>query len=197
MTRQTNIAGLILAAGLSRRMGARNKLLEPLEGKPVLLHVVDAVKHSRAGPIHVVTGHDRRLVEGLLSPLGVSCIYNASFKQGLSTSLRCGVESLGDDVLAVLVCLGDMPWVTPAVIDSMADAFASKQGREIVVPTWEGVRGHPVLFSRRFFPELMAVKGDAGGRTVIAAHPEQVLNLPVNEAGVLMDIDRPEDLSTK
>ena len=90
-----------------------------------------------------------------------------------------------------------MPWVTPAVIDGVIDAFLPEQCREIVIPSWEGERGHPVLFSRRFFGELMAVDGDMGGRAVIAAHPEQVFLLPVNEKGVVMDIDRPGDLPSK
>ncbi len=193
---QPKIAALVLAAGRSRRMGTVNKLLIGIDGKPMVRHVAEAVRAAHLAPIVVVTGHEHERVETTLQELPVTIVHNPSFAEGISSSLKTGLGALPADIEAVLVCLGDMPRVTPADIERLVDAFNPVEGREIIVPTRNGKRGNPVLWARRFFPEMMReVAGDVGARHLIGAYPEAVTEVEMTSDGVLTDIDTPQALA--
>ena len=189
---QPRITGLVLAAGLSSRMG-RNKLTAPLAGKPMLRHVVEAALASRLDSITVVTGHDSLAVEGVLKDMPVRFLHNPDYAAGLSTSLRAGVADCVSD--GVMVLLGDMPGITAGLIDRTIAAFDPPAGRAICVATARGEHGHPVLWGRQFFAELRNLTGDKGGRALIAAHASQVCEIEAADAGPLTDIDTPEALT--
>ena len=186
------VSGLVLAAGLSSRMG-RNKLTAPLAGKPMLRHVVEAALASRLESVTVVTGHDAAAVESVLKDLPVRILHNPDYAAGLSTSLRAGVTDCGADGMMVL--LGDMPAITPGLIDRTIAAFDPAAGRAICVATANGEQGHPVLWDRRFFAELANLTGDKGGRVLIAAHAALVCEIEAGDTGPLTDIDTPEALA--
>jgi molybdenum cofactor cytidylyltransferase len=190
-----NVAAVVLAAGQSRRMGGPNKLLEEIGGKPLVRHVVEQVLASRAKPVVVVTGHQRERVEGALSGLQVTLVHNPEYAEGLSTSLKTGVAALSADADAAVICLADMPQISTALIDAMIDAFDPAQGALIVVPTVEGKRGNPVLWARRFFPELRDLQGDVGARHLIGANADAVHEFAVDDRGVFFDVDTPEALA--
>ncbi len=197
--RAARIAAIVLAAGQSRRMGNVNKLLVEVDGKPMVKHVLESLAASRAKPVVVVTGHDYAAVEKVLPKKGVTLTHNPDYASGLSSSLRRGLAALPDDpegvpVDGVLVCLGDMPRVAPQVIDRLIAAFNPTEGRAICVPTWQGKRGNPVLFARRFFPEMQDIAGDTGARALIGEHAEVVCEVAMDDDAVLLDIDTPEAL---
>ncbi|MGO8919334.1 MAG: NTP transferase domain-containing protein [Stellaceae bacterium] len=189
------IAGLVLAAGQSRRMGTLNKLLIGIDGKPMVRHVAEAVAASQASPLVVVTGHQREKVEAALAGLGAQFVHNPDYAQGLSTSVKSGLAALPDAVDGAVVCLGDMPMVTAAAIDRLIGAFNPVEGRVLCVPTRRGKRGNPVLLGKRLFAELAAVSGDVGARDLIAAHPELVAEVEMESDAVLTDIDTPQALA--
>ncbi len=142
----------------------------------------------------VVTGHQRERVEAALAGLPVEFVHNPDFADGLGTSLgpaslRCRRTSDG-----VIVCLGDMPQVDAAMIDRLIGALDPGKGALIAVPTIDGKRGNPVVWSRRFFPELMAVEGDIGARHLIGRYSEAVAEVPLSGTAALTDIDTPEAL---
>jgi molybdenum cofactor cytidylyltransferase len=193
--RAPRIAALVLAAGQSRRMGTMNKLLITIDGKPMVRHAVEAVAAAGARPILVVTGHERERIEAALPGLSVTFVYNQSFAGGLSTSLKCGLAALPQDIDGALVCLGDMPRVAPAEIARLVAAFAPPEGRGIVVPTRHGKRGNPVLWAKRFFAEMREVAGDVGARHLIGSYPEAVAEIEMEGDGVLTDIDTPQALA--
>lgn len=193
--RAPRIAALVLAAGQSRRMGTLNKLLIEIDGVPMVRRVVEMLRQSRADPIVVVTGHQRERVADALKDLPVTITHNPDFAQGLSTSLKAGIGALGDDVDGVLVCLGDMPRVSAAEVDRLIGAFNPVEGRGIIVPTLNGKRGNPVLWSKRFFSEMTRVAGDVGARHLIGAYPEMVAEVEMAGDGVLTDIDTPQALA--
>lgn len=188
------IAVLVLAAGQSRRMGKTNKLLVPVDGKPLLRHTVEAALASRASDTIVVTGHEREAVEGLLDGMAVRMVHNPDYAQGLSTSLRAGIEALPPGTDAVIVCLGDMPEVDTETLDRLIGAFDPAAGRTIVVPTHNGKRGNPVLWSNAYFAAMARLEGDVGARHLIGEHKDAVVEVPMAEGGSLVDIDTPEAL---
>ncbi len=197
--RAPRIAALVLAAGQSHRMGPDNKLLAEVDGKPMVVRAVEAVLASQAEPVIVVTGHQRDRVAAALAGLGLLSVYNPDYAQGLSTSLHRGLAALPAGTDGVVVALGDMPRVESAAIDRLIAAFNPLEGRAICVPTWDGKRGNPVLFARRFLAEMQEIAGDVGARHLIGEYPELVVEVAMDATeaghGVLLDVDTPEALA--
>jgi molybdenum cofactor cytidylyltransferase len=188
------IAGLVLAAGRSTRMGGPNKLVAEIRGKALVRIATEQVLASRAKPVIVVTGHERDRVESALAGLPVTFVHNPDYATGLGSSLKAGVAAVPDEADGIVVCLADMPQVDATLIDRLIAAFDPEKGALAVIPTFEGKRGNPVLWSRRFFPELMAIEGDVGARHLIGRYNEAVAEVPVTGKAALLDIDTPEAL---
>jgi len=193
--RPPRIAALVLAAGQSRRMGPANKLLQPLRGKSMVRHVVDAALASSAATVTVVTGHQDGEVREALAGTAVAFVHNDDYAQGLSTSLQAGIAALPDDCDGVVVCLGDMPDITSETLDALVAAYNPAESRAIVVPTHAGKRGNPVLWDRRFFEAMAAVAGDTGARHLIGENEDLVAEVEMAGDGILRDIDTPEALA--
>lgn len=187
------IAAIILAAGKSTRMG-RNKMLADFRGKPLVRVTAETILRSAASPVLVVTGNQADQVGAALDGLDVAIADNPDYAQGLSTSLRMGLAALPPDVAGAVVCLGDMPLVEPAVIDRLIAAFNPTEGRLICAPTYDGKLGNPVLWGREFFAEISALTGDRGARSLLDAHGEQLVEIPVADEAILTDIDTPDVL---
>ncbi len=173
------VAAVVLAAGRSTRMAGTNKLTAKIEGKALVRIAVEQALASRATPVIVVTGHEREAVEAALDGLPVRLVHNPDFAQGLGTSLRTGIAAVPADADAAVVCLGDMPQVDATLIDRLLAAFDPDRGALAVVPTIDGQRGNPVLWARRFFPDLMGIEGDIGARQLIGRYAEAVAEVPV------------------
>ena len=187
------IAIVVLAAGQSRRMGRRNKLLESVHGEPMVRHVV-RVATSGGRPVVVVTGHERERVEAALAGFEVAFAHNSDYDAGLSTSLARGIAALPPGVEGVIVCLGDMPGVRTEHLERLREAFDPEAGAAICVSTRRGKRGNPVLFAARFFPEMCDVEGDVGARHLVGAYANLVREVEMPDDGVLLDIDSPSAL---
>ena len=203
MSTHSSIAAIILAAGSSSRMGAgRHKLLLPLGEKPVLAHVITAVLASQARPIVLVLGHQAEQVRtqiAAFTPLpALITIENPDYQQGMSTSLRAGLQTLIQSqntqeqafhsLAGTIILLGDQPLMTASIIDAL---IACKKDTEkpIVAPLYNGRRGNPVLFASSLFPELMEVQGDEGARSVIERHQSAVATIELNNAMASYDVD--------
>jgi molybdenum cofactor cytidylyltransferase len=188
------VGAIVLAAGRSTRMGGPNKLMAEVGGRPLVRIAAEEALASRARPVIVVTGHQRDRVEAALLGLDVKHVHNPDFADGLSTSLKAGLAALPPEVNGVIVCLGDMPQVRAAMMDQLIAAFDPQRGALVVVPTINGERGNPVVWSRRFFPDLMALEGDVGARHLISRYPEAVMEVPLSGKAALIDVDTPEAL---
>ncbi len=193
--RAPRIAALILAAGQSRRMGSVNKLLAEVDGKPMLRRVAEAVLASKAGPVIVVTGHEPEAVAAALAGLDLQLVHNPDYAAGLSTSLQRGLSAVPAESDGAVVCLADMPRLAAGAIDRLIAAFNPLEGRAICVPTWQGKRGNPLLFARRYFAEIQAISGDVGARHLIGEYPEAVAEVPMADDAILQDIDTPDALA--
>ncbi len=191
------IAALVLAAGKSSRMGAANKLLAEVEGKPMVARVVDAALASDARPVIVVTGHQQQDVRAALAGREVQFVHNPDYADGLSTSLRAGLAALPANTDAALVCLGDMPDVSAAHIGRLAAAFDPEEGRTICVPTFAGKQGNPVLWGADWFAEMQNLKGDVGAKHLIGEHADAVCEVPMPDEATLRDIDTPEEMALR
>lgn len=188
------IAALVLAAGHSRRLG-RNKLLEPLDGRPLLTHAVDAALTSQAASVLVVTGHEAADVRAALGSRPVRLVQAEDHAAGMSASLKAGLAALPPDMDGVLVLLGDMPLVGAPVLDRLIASWSPAEGRSICVPTHDGHRGNPVLWDRRYVAEMMALEGDTGARALLHTHADAVCEVAMAEDGILLDADTPAALA--
>ncbi len=190
------IAAVVLAAGRSTRMGAVNKMIAEIGGKPLVRIAAEQALASQAAPVIVVTGHQREKVEAALKGLNVRFAHNPDFAEGLGTSLRSGIAAVPDIADGAVVLLGDMPQIEAKLIDKLIAAFDPERGALVVVPTIEGRRGNPVVWARRFFPDLMSVSGDVGARHIIGNVSEAVAEVPVTDAAVTVDVDTPDVLES-
>jgi molybdenum cofactor cytidylyltransferase len=175
-------------------MGGPNKLLEEIHGKAIVRRAAEAAVASHASPVIAVTGHEGDRVAAALAGLDIQRVHNPDYSEGLSTSLKAGIAALPRETDAVVVALGDMPDVTGALIDRLVAALDPVRGALIAVPTREGRRGNPVVWSRRFFEQLAHVEGDTGARHLIAQNSEAVVEVPVEDDAAFRDIDTPEAL---
>ncbi len=188
------IAGLLLGAGLSRRMPEGNKLLMTYQGVPLVRFAATALCDAGLGPVVAVLGHEAEIVEAALSGLPLIFACNPAPEDGIGASLACGIAALPSGVDGVVVALGDMPKVRAGHVSTLLDAFAPEAGAAICQPVFDGQPGHPVLFAARFFAELASLVGDVGAREVIARHADSLRLVPADSAAVLLDVDRPADL---
>lgn len=194
------VAVLVLAAGRSTRMGGPNKLLADADGEALVVHAVKAALASQAIEVVVVLGHMAELVrpaiEKAVAPGSrLRFVTNPAFAEGLSTSVRTGVAALGPSVDAAIVQLGDMPGVGAPLLDRLMAAFNPVEGRSICVPTVGGKRGNPVLWARRFFPEMTRLSGDSGAKHLIGEHADLVCEVEMTGEAAIIDIDTPEALA--
>jgi molybdenum cofactor cytidylyltransferase len=193
--RTPKVAAIVLAAGRSSRMGAANKLLTDVDGVPMVRRAVEAATASHARPVIVVTGNEQGKVQAALRGCKATFVHNPRFAEGMSTSLQAGLAALPANVDGALVCLGDMPLVTASAIDRLIAAFNPLEGRAVCVPTWNGKRGNPVLWDRRFFAAMADLAGDVGAKHLIGEHAELVAEVAMSDDAVLTDIDTPEALA--
>jgi molybdenum cofactor cytidylyltransferase len=191
------IAAVVLGAGRSRRMAPHNKLLvTDKAGKPMIARVIDNVLSSNARPILVVIGHQAEQVEHSLGGRPVRYVHAADYAEGLSASLKAGIAAVPPECAAALVCLGDMPLVTGRMIDRLLSMYDPDEGRLIVLPTFRGKQGNPMLWDKRFFPEILQISGDSGARFLVGKHTEAVCEVEMADDAVLRDFDTTESLTT-
>lgn len=188
---KSKIAGVILAAGQSRRMGAANKLLSKLKGKSFIQLIVENAIAAGLDDIIVVTGFEADRIQAELSGFDVTFAHNQQFAEGLSSSLKTGIEALDPKIDAALILLSDMPFITAEIIKTVATSYSSRHDERILVPHFKGRRGNPVLWSRRYFQELVSLSGDQGARALLQAYPEAIFEIDLGEE-ILIDIDTPE-----
>ncbi len=185
------ISAIVLAAGKSIRMGFP-KLLLQVRGKSLLQHVIDNALQSKVGEVIVVLGAGAAALRREIKQGKVRVIENASYEEGLSTSLRAGLRAVSPQAQAALVLMGDQPLVSHTIIDALVDKY-QESGSFIVAPVYNGQRGNPVLFDRSLIPELIGVIGDKGGREIIERHFDQLTIVEIESAMIGSDIDTWED----
>lgn len=189
MTKFAGLSGIVLAAGRSSRMEGANKLLLPWGARCVLQGVVERICAVGLGEVIVVTGHQRAEVAEKLSRYPVRLAHNPDFAEGMAASIRVGVKA-ATGARGYLFALGDMPQVTGKTMTRVAAALNRRE--VIAVPVCGGRRGHPVAFGRAYRDALLALTGDGGARPVLAKNAAQVVEVPVEDEGLFVDVDTRE-----
>jgi len=184
------IAAIVLAAGASARMG-RPKLLLPYHGVPLLRRAVETAFRGGCGDVVVVLGADPEQYLPILAGTSARPVHNPDFTQGLSSSIRAGIEAVPEGAVAAVIMLADQPLIDEGVIHRLIETYRTS-GMKIVACTYGGVHGVPVLFDRALFLELLVLEGDQGARQVMATYPRHVgtVEIPLEAAA---DIDTPDD----
>lgn len=190
MSERGAVAAVVLAAGASTRLG-QPKQLAPIGGRPALAYTLDALRASRVDRIVLVLGHDAEAITAALDCTAITVVRNDAYAEGQSTSVRAGVQSLGDDVAAALMVVGDQPLLAPTVVDAIVRAY-EQTGGPFIVPVYAGEWGNPVLLARATWPLLDNLTGDTGARPILRKHMDMVLEVPV-PGSLPDDIDTPED----
>ena len=191
MPKRPSVSAVVLAAGMSTRMGTVKQLL-PLGGTTLLENVLDNVGKAQVDEIVLVLGFSADAIRQQIPLHNVKIVVNDAYREGMGTSLRAGITQVSPSADAALVMLGDQPFVKPETIDQLIRVYG-EQKPQIVIPVYQGFRGNPVLLDRSVFPELLGLAGDIGCRAIFGGHTENILKAPVDDIGVLLDIDTKSD----
>lgn len=183
---------IVLAAGLSRRMGGENKLLLPFRGKTMLETTLDRILEAGVGEVVVVTGHEAERLHPFLEKRPVKVVFNPDFATGMTTSIQAGVRAASPDTEGFMICLSDMPLIEPATYRSLAQVFFEKrktENRVIIQPVFENTPGNPVIFSAVYKDDILALDFPEGCKPVVQANREFVVRVDVGTDVVLKDAD--------
>lgn len=194
---QRPVSAVVLAAGMSRRMGQFKLLLPWEDDKTVLEHVIEQLWKAHVDEVVVVTGNRSDEVRTLAEAMGARVVFNPDYATGeMLSSLQTGLRALSDRTAAAMVVLGDQPRLQPRIVQQVMMAYAEGKGA-IIAPSYQMRRGHPILIDRRFWRELLALPADGAPRDVINAHSDQLAYVVVEDDSVLTDIDTPQDYAAE
>lgn len=188
------LSAIVLAAGMSTRMG-QNKLLLDFKNKPLIAHAVDTLLRSEVDEIIVVLGHEAEKVQEKLRGKQVKLVRNPDYREGLSTSVRAGVEAVSGQTDGIMVYLADLPLLEPADVNRIVRAFihAKQVNKSIVIPFFDGQRGNPVLLDSSYREAILGVVGDVGCKGVIKRYPDKVFVVEMESDHVVRDVDNMEE----
>ncbi len=192
LQKMSNLAAIVLAAGESKRMAGRHKLLLPLAGKTMIAWTVEAILAAGLDDVIVVLGHEAAAVQKTLNKKPVRFALNPNYRRGMASSIQAGLAALAPQTQIIMIALADQPLVTAAEINFMIAEFSRVPEKTIGVPTFNGQRGHPVLLDLRYREEMLALQGDVGCKSILARYPEAVFEIAMPARNILEDADTPE-----
>jgi molybdenum cofactor cytidylyltransferase len=186
-------AAIVLAAGMSRRMGDINKLHLDIHGTPLLRQTIKTLLEAKIENITVVLGYEADITQQLIADLPVKTILNVDYEEGQMTSVHCGLSSIANDIEGIFIVLGDQPYLQKKHIQDLCEAFSKRPNGDVVVPFYKGKRGNPIVISKTCRDSILLGKRNLGCRRFIEKNPELVFQLEMNDAAIVSDLDTPED----
>ena len=185
------ISAILLAAGKSQRMKGENKLAKEVQGIPLIKHSVKNILFSSIDKLIVVLGYQKEIIEKLIGKNEkIKFIFNKNFESGMASSIKTGLNNLSEKTDAFFICLGDMPMVNSDIYNQL---IRSKNNKEIIVPTYKGQQGNPILFSKSIKEKIMTIQGDVGAKKILELNKNKILNVEVGNLSIRKSFNTKDD----
>ncbi len=188
------ISAILLAAGQSKRMNGENKLTKEIQDIPLIKLSVKNILTSSIDELIIVLGHQKEIIEKLIEKNEkIKCVFNKNFESGMASSIKTGLNNLSEKTQAFFICLADMPMVSPDIYNQL---IKSKDKKEIIIPTYKGQQGNPVLFDKSMKEKIMNITGDAGAKKVLELNKNKILNLDINDQNIIKGFNTQGDFNS-
>ena len=176
------ISAILLAAGQSKRMNGENKLTKEIQGTSLIKRSVQNILDSSVQELIIVLGHQKEIIEKLIDKNEkIKFVFNKNFESGMASSIKTGLNNLSEKTESFFICLGDMPMVNHAIYNQL---IKSKNNNEIIVPTYKGQQGNPVLFAKTMKGKIMNITGDVGAKKILELNEDKILNLEIKNENI-------------
>ena len=187
------ISSILLAAGQSKRMQCENKLTKDVKGIPLIKRALNNILKSQVNEIIIVLGYQQKTIEKLIHKKSkIKFVFNSNFESGMASSIKKGIENLSNKSDAFFISLGDMPSINYETYNLL---IKSKENKKAIIPMFKGQKGNPVLFPKSFEEKLSSIQGDYGAKKILEINKREVLNLEINDPGIIKDLDIPKDFN--
>ena len=188
------ISAILLAAGQSKRMVGENKLTKEIKGNPLIKLSVKNILASSVDELIIVLGYQKEIIEKLIDKNEkIKFVFNKDFESGMASSIKAGLNHLSKNAEAFFICLGDMPMVGPDIYNQL---IKSKANKEIIVPTYKGQQGNPVLFDKSMKEKVLDIRGDVGAKKILELNKDKILNLEINDHSIVKGFNTQDDFSS-
>ena len=185
------ISAILLAAGLSKRMDGENKLAKKILDIPLIKHSVKNILASSIDELIVILGYQKEIIEKIIDKNErIKFAFNANFESGIASSIKIGLNNLSEKTEAFFICLGDMPMINSDIYNQL---IQSKNNKEIIVPTYKGQQGNPILFSKSIKEKIMTIQGDVGAKKILELNKNKILNVEVDNQSIRKDFNTKDD----
>jgi len=188
------ISAILLAAGQSKRMNGENKLTKEIQGIPLIKHSVKNILTSSVDELIIVLGYQKEIIEKLIDKNEkIKFVFNKNFESGMASSIKTGLDNLSEETEAFFICLGDMPMVSSDIYNQL---IKSKDKKEIIVPTYKGQQGNPILFNKSMKEKIMNIAGDVGAKKILELDKDKILNLEINNQSITKGFDTQDNFNS-
>ena len=188
------ISAILLAAGQSKRMNGQNKLTKEIQGIPLIKLSVKNILASSINELIIVLGYQKEIIEKLIDKNEkIKFVFNKNFESGMASSIKTGLDNLSEETEAFFICLGDMPMVSSDIYNQL---IKSKDKKEIIVPTYKGQQGNPILFNKSMKEKIMNIAGDVGAKKILELDKDKILNLEINNQSITKGFDTQDNFNS-
>ena len=187
------ISSILLAAGQSKRMLGENKLIKNVKGIPLIKCALNNILKSHVNEIIIVLGYQNETIEKIIDKTDrIKFVFNSNFETGMASSIKKGINNLSEKTDAFFISLGDMPSISYDTYNQLIKCY---KNRKAIIPMFKGQKGNPVLFSKLFKRKILSIQGDSGVKKILEINKKEVLNLEINDPGIIKDFDSPNDFN--
>lgn len=188
------ISAILLAAGQSKRMKGENKLTKEIKGSPLIKYSIKNILSSSIDELIIVLGYQKEIIEKLIDKnKKIKFVFNKDFESGMASSIKTGLDNLSEKTESFFICLRDMPIVSHDIYNQL---IKYKDNKEIIVPTYKGQQGNPVLFDKSMKEKVLDIRGDAGAKKILELNKTKILNLEINNQSIAKGFNTQDDFSS-
>jgi molybdenum cofactor cytidylyltransferase len=188
------IAAILLAAGQSKRMIDENKLSKKFQNTPLINHSIKNILSSHIDELIIVVGYQKEIIENLIKKNNkIKIIFNKNFETGMASSIKVGLSLLSKKTEAFFICLGDMPMINKKIYNQL---ISYKNKKDIIVPTYNGIQGNPVLFPKFMKPSIMSINGDVGAKKILEQNKEKILKVKIDDINITRGFNTKNDFNS-